>query len=54
MWANRADVGIIVERADNNQSQINIQKVRFHDEIGTPGEITVRFNYQTGSFEALQ
>lgn len=52
MWYNRADVGIVVERGAENLSTIHVQKVRFHDQIGTPGDIDVRFDRQRGSFEA--
>jgi twinkle protein len=46
MWYNRADVGLIVDRPDRgtDMSLIQIAKVRFQDQIGTPGDVSVRFN----------
>lgn len=46
MWANRADVGIVVDRPDktSDRSVIQVVKVRFQDQIGTTGDAAVRFN----------
>jgi twinkle protein len=53
MWANRADVGVIVDRPskDRDITVIDVVKVRFQDQIGEPGEITLRFNWQSGRYE---
>ena len=40
-WVNKADIGIVVHRDDpkSTETRILIKKVRYHDEIGVPGEI---------------
>ncbi len=50
-WANKADVGIVVHRgAAGTEATINVIKVRFQDDVGTPGAITANFNVDTGRF----
>lgn len=38
-WYNKPDIGIIIHRPDKsgNMSMINVEKVRYHDQIGKPG-----------------
>jgi twinkle protein len=52
-WYNKADVGIVVHKQDpgNEFADIDIQKSRYHDEIGRPGIIPVRFSPATRRFE---
>ena len=53
-WANKADVGIVVHRDfEAQETLIKVAKVRFQDEIGMPGEVRVRYNWQTASYEPL-
>lgn len=52
MWANRADVGIVVEREDDNRTMIRVVKSRFHDEIGVPGDCMLRFVRERGTYDA--
>lgn len=51
MWANRADVGVVVDRPGGDGTIIDVVKVRFQDQIGEPGEIPLRFNWQSGRYE---
>jgi len=52
MWANRADVGIVVERSDDyGGAAIQVVKSRFQDEIGRIGEANVRYIFERGTFE---
>lgn len=52
MWANRADVGVVVERPDNGGSTlIQIVKSRFADQIGDVGDTTVRYVFEKGTYE---
>ena len=55
MWANRADIGIVVERIEGTDDQTTIQvvKSRFHDQIGVPGDTMLRFVHERGRYEAL-
>ncbi|CAB4122709.1 Archaeal primase DnaG/twinkle, TOPRIM domain [uncultured Caudovirales phage] len=41
-WYNKADVGIVVHRK-GDVSYIRVSKSRYHDEIGTPGEVSATF-----------
>jgi twinkle protein len=46
MWANRADVGLVVDRPDKttDRTLIQVVKSRFQDQIGTLGESNVHFD----------
>jgi twinkle protein len=53
-WYNRPDVGIIVYRKSTDiDTTIRVQKVRFQDEIGFPGDVKVRFVRERATFEAI-
>jgi twinkle protein len=42
-WSNKAEVGIVIHRADlleSRERKIRVVKSCYHDAIGTPGEIT--------------
>jgi twinkle protein len=56
MWANRADIGIVVHRdkPDDELTTVRILKSRYHDQIGRPGEVRVRFLRQRATYEAAQ
>lgn len=51
-WANRADVGIIVHRATEEETLIKIVKSRYHDQIGRPGDVSARYIWQRATYEA--
>lgn len=38
-WHNKADIGIVVHRCDENKTIIRIAKSRYHQEIGVPGDL---------------
>lgn len=44
-WYNKADLGVIVHRESEDDTLIKVQKSRYHEIIGKPGE--VRMQYQT-------
>lgn len=53
-WSNKADVGIVVHRDfKTDETAIRVAKVRFQDVIGKPGEIKVRYNWKTASYEPI-
>lgn len=54
-WANKADVGITVFRPDpsQNQTQIIVTKIRFQDQIGSPGTVNVCFLGDQRRYEAV-
>ncbi len=54
MWANKADIGIIVHRNSDTETLIRVAKVRYQSEIGRPGDATVRFVWQRATYEEIQ
>jgi twinkle protein len=52
-WANKPDVGIIVHRKDEETTLIRVAKSRYHQEIGKPGDVEVRYVWQRASYEAI-
>lgn len=42
-WYNKADIGIIVHREDEDNTLIKVQKSRYHEIIGKPGEVRMQF-----------
>jgi twinkle protein len=52
-WYNKADVGIVVHRESPQSSIIRVSKSRYHDEIGTPGEVRAEFHFEKRRFEVF-
>ena len=50
-WYNKADVGLIVHRADD-ETIVRVAKSRYHEQIGYPGDTPLWFNKATGRYEA--
>lgn len=52
-WANKADIGIVVHRPDDNRSDVEIvcAKSRYHDIIGRPGLVNFKFNSHLNRYE---
>ena len=51
-WYNRPEVGIIVWRGKDERTIVRVAKSRYHDEIGVPGDIAVRYVRERSTFEA--
>lgn len=51
-WYNRPEVGIVVWRGKDERTIVRIAKARYHDEIGVPGEVVVRYVREQSTFEA--
>ena len=51
-WYNRPEVGIVVWRGKDERTIVRIAKTRYHDEIGVPGEVVVRYIREQSTFEA--
>lgn len=49
-WYNKADVGVVVHRKSETETIIRVQKSRYHDQIGVPGEIVASFNRYDNRF----
>jgi twinkle protein len=43
-WYNKADLGVIVHRENEDDTLIKVQKSRYHEVIGTPGEVRMQFS----------
>jgi twinkle protein len=54
MWANKADVGIIVHRKSDEETMIRVAKSRYHDQIGKPGDVAVKYIWQRSTYEAIE
>lgn len=58
-WYNKADLGVIVhkdtlEYRDDPYTLIKVQKSRYHEVIGTPGEVFMDFSKDARRFEEVQ
>ena len=53
-WKNRCDVGVIVHRENEEITLVRVEKSRYHDEIGRPGDAYVRYIWQRATFEAAE
>lgn len=52
-WYNRCDVGVIVYR-DGDSSTIRVAKSRYHDQIGEPGDVNVRYVPHRAKYELIE
>lgn len=43
-WYNKADLGVIVHRENKDDTLIKVQKSRYHEVIGVPGEVRMQFS----------
>ena len=43
-WYNKADLGVIVHRENEDDTLIKVQKSRYHEIIGKPGEVRMHYN----------
>ena len=51
-WKNRCDVGVIVHRETDEITLVRVEKVRYHDAIGRPGDVYVKYDWQRAAFDA--
>ncbi len=50
-WNNKCDLGVIVHRLTRDTTLVKVQKSRYHDQIGRPGEVAMAYNYDARRFE---
>jgi twinkle protein len=43
-WYNKADLGIIVHRPNEDETQVVVEKSRYHEILGAPGEVFMHFS----------
>lgn len=46
-WYNKCDLGIIVHRENADETIIKVQKSRYHEVIGYPGEVVMQYSRDT-------
>lgn len=49
-WYNKADLGVIVHRESETDTLIKVQKSRYHDIIGVPGEVLMQYSRDQRKF----
>lgn len=49
-WYNKCDLGVIVHRESEDDTLIKVQKSRYHETIGRPGEVIMHYSAQTRRF----
>lgn len=50
-WYNKADVAVVVHRKDEDKTLIRVAKSRYHEQIGTPGDVMVRYRWERATYE---
>src|SRR5215469_5185418 len=53
-WKNRCDVGVIVHRETDEITLVRVEKVRYHDELGRPGDVYVKYDWKRAAFDAAE
>lgn len=49
-WYNKADLGVIVHRENETDTLIKVQKSRYHEIIGKPGEVLMHYCTETRQY----
>lgn len=49
-WYNKADLGVIVHRENEDDTLIKVQKSRYHEIIGRPGEVRMQYSRDERKF----
>lgn len=53
-WYNKADLGIIVHRENEDDTLIKVQKSRYHEIIGRPGEVRCHYSKDERRFVEIE
>jgi twinkle protein len=53
-WYNKCDLGLIVHREDEDNTIIKVQKSRYHEILGTPGEVRVQYSKDARYFAEIE
>lgn len=53
-WYNKADLGVIVHRPDADNTLVKVQKSRYHEVIGKPGEVYMQFSAHDRRFRETE
>lgn len=52
-WYNKADLGFIVHRPNPVETQVVVEKSRYHEQIGVPGEVFMHFSRDARHFTEI-
>lgn len=53
-WYNKCDLGVIVHRVDADNTLVKVQKSRYHEVIGRPGEVHMQFSSSDRRFRETE
>lgn len=53
-WYNKADLGVIVHRENKDDTVIKVQKSRYHDLLGVPGEVRMQLSKDERKFIEIE
>lgn len=53
-WYNKADLGVIIHRENENDTLVKVQKSRYHDILGKPGEVRMQFSKDEKKFVEIE
>lgn len=53
-WYNKCDLGVIVHRESKDDTIIKVQKSRYHEVIGAPGEVRMQFSRDERRFVEVE
>lgn len=53
-WYNKADLGVIVHRENEDYTLIKVQKSRYHEIIGVPGEVRMSYSRDERKFIEIE
>lgn len=49
-WYNKADLGVVIHRQSEDETLVKVQKSRYHEVIGRPGEVVMHYSRDTRHF----
>lgn len=53
-WYNKADLGVIVHRESEDYTIVKVQKSRYHEIIGKPGEVRMQYSVEERRFVEIE
>lgn len=53
-WYNKCDLGLIVHKENADDTLIKVQKSRYHEEIGRPGEVRMQYSRDERRFVEME
>lgn len=53
-WNNKADVGVIIHRENDDDTAVKVAKSRYHSQIGVPGTVRMQFGRDDLHFKEIE